>query len=127
MATYIVPFLLDVFNFLLICTLSSDEETIQIPSILKLQSSKLCHQSHHCRRLHSLKSLLQKLPSLCSVSDAVISHTIMSHQHEGCCIYSQCQMATYIVPFLLDVCNFLLICTLQHLKVLLFIIARTIG
>ena len=31
-------------------------------------------------------SLLQKLPSLCSLTDAVISHTVMSHQHKGCCI-----------------------------------------
>ena len=65
---------------------SSDEQAIQILSILELQSSKLCHQSHHCRRLHTLKSLLQKLPTFYSISEAVISHIVMSHQHEGCCI-----------------------------------------
>ena len=37
-----------------------DEESIQIFSILELQSN---NQSYHCRRFHTLKPLLQKLPA----------------------------------------------------------------
>ena len=56
------------------------------PRILELQSSKLCHQFYHCLRLQTLKFLFQKLQSLCYIFDAVISHTVMSHQLEGCFI-----------------------------------------
>ena len=62
-------------------TLSYDEEAVQILKILELQSIKLGHQIYHCWRLHTLKSVLQKFPNFCSISDAVNIHTVLSHQH----------------------------------------------
>ena len=77
--------------------LSSDEEAVQIFRIFYLQKKQLLSQSQHCWLLQSLKPLLQKLPSFCYVSIAVISHTVMYHQYNVFFIHSQDQMVQHIV------------------------------